>query len=111
MKDRTKETIDAAKHVPAYDASRINRAVERAARNPDFVNRAVAQLQALHFRHSSITSSIMSEASIPMMIKKNKMMILSRFLKALMAILSFAIRTMCKRHLKKMSPPRKRITR
>ena len=49
MKDRTKETIDAEKHTPAYDAPRINRAVERAARNPDFVNRAVAQLAGLTF--------------------------------------------------------------
>lgn len=49
MKDRTKESIDAAKHVPAYDATRINRAVERAARNPDFVNRAVVQLAGLTF--------------------------------------------------------------
>lgn len=49
MKDRTKESIDATKHVPAYDATRINRAVERAARNPDFVNRAVAQLAGLTF--------------------------------------------------------------
>jgi hypothetical protein len=49
MKDRAKESIDAAKHVPAYDAMRINRVVERAARNPDFVNRAVAQLTGLTF--------------------------------------------------------------
>jgi hypothetical protein len=49
MKDRTKESIDAAKHVPAYDASRINRAMEKAATNPDFVNRAVAQLAGLKF--------------------------------------------------------------
>lgn len=49
MKDRTKESIDAAKHVPAYDATRINRAVERAARNPNFVNRAIAQLAGLTF--------------------------------------------------------------
>jgi hypothetical protein len=49
MKDRTKESIDAAKHVPAYDATRISRAVERAASNPDFVNRAVAQLAGLTF--------------------------------------------------------------
>ena len=49
MKDRTKETIDAAKHMPAYDATRINRAIERAARDPDFVNHAVAQLAGLTF--------------------------------------------------------------
>jgi C2H2-type zinc finger protein len=49
MEDRTKETIDAAKHMPVYDATRINRAVERAARDPDFVNHAVVQLAGLTF--------------------------------------------------------------
>ncbi|HEX2471205.1 MAG TPA: hypothetical protein VHJ59_00495 [Nitrososphaera sp.] len=49
MKDRTKESIDVAKHLPAQDATRINRAVERAAENPEFVNRAVAQLAGLTF--------------------------------------------------------------
>ena len=49
MEDRTKETIDAAKHMPAYDAARINRAIERATREPDFVNHAVAQLEGLTF--------------------------------------------------------------
>ena len=57
MKDKTKENIDAAKHLPAYDATRINRAVEKAATNPDFVNRAVVQLTGLTFpafKHSII---------------------------------------------------------
>ncbi len=49
MEDRTKETIDAAKHMPAYDATRINRAIERAARDPDFVDHAVSQLGGLTF--------------------------------------------------------------
>jgi len=49
MKDRSKESIDAAKHVPAYDAARINRAIEKAASNPDFVNHAVAQLAGFAF--------------------------------------------------------------
>lgn len=49
MEDKTKETIDAAKHMPAYDATRINRAIERAARDPDFVTHAVAQLAGLTF--------------------------------------------------------------
>jgi hypothetical protein len=49
MKDKTKETIDAAKHMPAYDATRINRAIERAATDPDFVTHAVAQLAGLTF--------------------------------------------------------------
>jgi hypothetical protein len=57
MKDKTKESIDAAKHMPAYDTSRINRAVERAASNPDFVSHAMAQLAGLTFpafKHSII---------------------------------------------------------
>ena len=49
MKDKSKESIDAAKHVAAYDAARINRAIEKAANNPDFVNKAVAQLAGLRF--------------------------------------------------------------
>jgi hypothetical protein len=49
MKDRSKEGVDAARHVPAYDPERINRAVEKANRNPDFVNYAVAQLAGLQF--------------------------------------------------------------
>jgi hypothetical protein len=49
MKDRSKESIDAAKHVPAYDAARINRAIEKAANNPDFVNQAIAQLTGSAF--------------------------------------------------------------
>ncbi|HET6809329.1 MAG TPA: hypothetical protein VFH28_09760 [Nitrososphaera sp.] len=49
MKDRAKESVDASKHVPAYDATRINRVLERAARNPEFVNRAMAQLAGLTF--------------------------------------------------------------
>ena len=49
MKDKTKESIDATKHIPTYDATQLNRAVQRAARDPDFVNRAVAQLAGLTF--------------------------------------------------------------
>ena len=49
MKDKTKESIDATKHMPAYDATRINRAVERAARDPAFVNRALALLAGVTF--------------------------------------------------------------
>src|SRR5919197_2457059 len=49
MKDSSKESIDAAKHVPAYDAARINRAIEKAANYPDFVNHAVAQLTGFAF--------------------------------------------------------------
>jgi hypothetical protein len=49
MTDRSKESIDAAKHTPTHDATRTNRAVEKAARNPEFVNRALAQLAGLRF--------------------------------------------------------------
>jgi hypothetical protein len=49
MKDRSKERIDAAKKVPAHDATRVNHAVEKAARDPEFVNRALAQLAGLRF--------------------------------------------------------------
>jgi hypothetical protein len=49
MTDISKESIDAAKHTPTHDATRTNRAVEKAARNPEFVNRALAQLAGLRF--------------------------------------------------------------
>jgi hypothetical protein len=49
MKDTSKESIDAAKHVPHHNGTRINLAIEKAARNPDFVNRALAQLAGLRF--------------------------------------------------------------
>jgi hypothetical protein len=49
MKDKSKESIDAAKHAPAYDSARINRAIEKAASNPDFVDHAVAQLAGFAF--------------------------------------------------------------
>lgn len=49
MKDTSKESIDAAKHMSPQNGTRINRAIEKAARNPDFVNRALAQLAGLRF--------------------------------------------------------------
>jgi len=49
MKDRTKESVDARRHAPSYDTTRINRAIERAARDPGFVNQAVSQLSGLAF--------------------------------------------------------------
>ncbi len=49
MSDEAKESIDAARHLPSHDASRINRAVEKAANNPDFVNHAIAKLVGLKF--------------------------------------------------------------
>jgi hypothetical protein len=49
MKDKTKESIDATKHMPTYDTARINRVIERAASSPDFVSHAVAKLSGLAF--------------------------------------------------------------
>ena len=49
MKDRSKESIDAAKHVPAYDAARINSAIEKAVQDPAFLNDAIAQIAGLTF--------------------------------------------------------------
>jgi len=49
MKDISKESIDAATHVSTHDATRTNRAVEKAARSPEFLNRALAQLAGLRF--------------------------------------------------------------
>src|SRR5688572_497059 len=49
MTDRSKESVDAAKHVPTYDSERINRAVEKTNSDPDFVDYAVGQLGSLQF--------------------------------------------------------------
>jgi hypothetical protein len=49
MKDRSKESVDAAKHLPTHDAERINRAVEKADSDPDFVDYAVGKLAGLQF--------------------------------------------------------------
>lgn len=49
MKDRAKESVDAAKHLPEYDSERINSAVEKAHRDPDFLDYAVGQLADLQF--------------------------------------------------------------
>jgi hypothetical protein len=49
MKDKSKESIDAAQHIPRHDTARINHAIEKAARNPDFLNYALAQIQGLAF--------------------------------------------------------------
>lgn len=49
MKDRSKESIDVTKHLPEYDPKRINRAVEKANSDPDFVDYAVGQLANLQF--------------------------------------------------------------
>jgi hypothetical protein len=49
MKDKTKESIDATKHMPTYDTARINRVIESAASSPDFVSHAVAKLSGLAF--------------------------------------------------------------
>jgi hypothetical protein len=44
-----KETIGAARHAPTYDAESINRAVEKAANDPDFIDYTVGQLKGLRF--------------------------------------------------------------
>jgi len=49
MEDRAKKSIDSRRHSPAYDTTRINRAVERASRDPSFLNQAVSQLSGLAF--------------------------------------------------------------
>jgi hypothetical protein len=49
MKDRSKESIDSAQHIPDYDAARINHAIERAAQNHDFLNYALTQIAGLSF--------------------------------------------------------------
>lgn len=45
----SKDTVGSARHVPEQDAARINRAVEKAARDQDFIDYAVAQLRGLKF--------------------------------------------------------------
>lgn len=49
MTDKSKESIDAAKHVPTYDSEQINRAIEKANRDPDFIDYTVGQLGRLRF--------------------------------------------------------------
>lgn len=44
-----KDTVGSARHAPEKDAERINRAIEKAARDPDFIEYAVAQLRGLKF--------------------------------------------------------------
>lgn len=47
--EEEKNTIGSARHAPTYDAESINRAVERAANDPDFIDYAVSQLKGLRF--------------------------------------------------------------
>jgi hypothetical protein len=49
MKDRSKGSIDTARHLPSHDPERINRAIEKADRDPDFVDYAAGQLEGLWF--------------------------------------------------------------
>ena len=49
MTDRAKESVDAAKHMPALDSEQINHAIEKANSDPDFVDYAVGQLGGLRF--------------------------------------------------------------
>jgi len=44
-----KETVEAARHAPTHDAESINRAVEKAANDPGFIDYAVGQLKGLRF--------------------------------------------------------------
>ncbi|HEX7033212.1 MAG TPA: hypothetical protein VF172_09450, partial [Nitrososphaera sp.] len=45
----TKENINAARHTPTLDSEQINRAIEKANSDPDFVDYAVGQLDGLRF--------------------------------------------------------------
>jgi hypothetical protein len=49
MADRSKESIGTARHAPTFDAEKINRAVEKADEDPDFVDYAIGQLGGLRF--------------------------------------------------------------
>src|SRR5437868_12602512 len=44
-----KNTVGAARHPPTYDAESINRAVERAANDPDFIDYSMSLLKGLRF--------------------------------------------------------------
>jgi hypothetical protein len=55
--DSTKEAIGSARHIPTQDAERINRAVEKTANDPDFIDYAMNQLRGLQFpafKHSIV---------------------------------------------------------
>lgn len=57
--NRSKESIDVAKHTPTFDSEEINRAIEKANKeDPDFVDHAVGQqlagLRFPAFKHSII---------------------------------------------------------
>lgn len=57
MTNRSKESVDVAKHTPTFDSEEINRAIEKANKDPDFVDYAVGQLAGLKFpafKHSII---------------------------------------------------------
>jgi hypothetical protein len=49
MEDRTKESVNATRHTPTHDTTRINRAIERAVRDSSFVDQAISQLSGLAF--------------------------------------------------------------
>lgn len=44
-----KETIGSARHAPTHDAESVNRAVEKAANDPNFIDYATSQLKGLRF--------------------------------------------------------------
>ena len=95
-------------HTPTHDATRTNRAVEEQARNPEFVNRALAQLAGLTF--PAFKHNIIDHVQSIKTHDNDDEDIIALF-ESLDGYISFAIRTMCRRHLKKISQPRKGITR
>lgn len=50
MREDTEEKNgNSARHIPEYEANRINHAIERAIRDPDFINYAIGYLKDLSF--------------------------------------------------------------
>jgi hypothetical protein len=47
--DNSKDTLDAVRHPSTYDTNAINRAIERASRDPGFINRSIQMLKGMQF--------------------------------------------------------------
>ena len=47
--DNSNDTIDAVRHPSTYDTNAINRAIERASRDPGFINRSIQMLKGMQF--------------------------------------------------------------
>ena len=47
--DNSKDTIDTVRHSSTYDTNAINRAIERASRDPSFINRSIQMLKGMQF--------------------------------------------------------------